>query len=222
MSHPRVKLRDMDDVDVRPPLFGTRSPRNVCIGTVVDSWQCPSCDRTFDVVYRPGRPRLYCSHACRQRAYRWRRQHAAHTVTAPGVCSAGAYIPVRGLIHALRTERDPMWRRRDRRGREVTVCGVLARGSQRSRSTRPPYVGYRPDASGTCRTCAALTVPRPLGLVPPGAWTPRPDPRAPLDPPDDIFLLLTARLGARYRPGPAPGRRCDSPGAPPEHQPGRR
>lgn len=204
------------------PHLGTVPPRDVHIGTVVAEWQCPSCDRTVDVVHRPGRPRLYCSHACRQRAYRWRRQHAAHTVTAPGERWPGASIAVRGLSHALRTERDPMWRRRDRRGREVTVCGVLARGSRGPRSSRPPYAGYRPDSHRACRTCAALTVPRPLGLVPPGAWTPRPDPLTPLDPPDEIFVLLTARLGARYRPGPAPWRRYDSPGEPPEHQPGRR
>jgi hypothetical protein len=54
-----------------PPLTNTRSvPRGTPIGTVVDRWDCPCCGHVIEMIHRPGRPRLYCSHACRQRAYR--------------------------------------------------------------------------------------------------------------------------------------------------------
>lgn len=162
------------------------------VGMVVDRWDCPSCDRTIDVIYRPGRPRLYCSQACRQRAYRWRRRHRAHTVGTRDVRPEGARARSydRG-IHALRTSRDPLSRRRDRRDREVTVCGLLARPLRLR-----PYQGGVPlpfvtPLSSACRTCEALIQPRPLGLglVPPDAMPPPwrwGGDRRPAPPPDSL------------------------------------
>jgi hypothetical protein len=164
----------MDDHDEFPPVHrGGRLFSGLPRGMVVDRWDCPSCDRTIDIVYRPGRPRLYCSQACRQRAYRWRRRNGAHTVATGGDRPEGAraYSHDRG-IHALRGSADPLSRRRDRRAREVTVCVLLARPLRLR-----PYLGgvplpFNPPGSSTCRTCESLIQPRPLGLVPPDAMPP--------------------------------------------------
>ena len=167
-----------------PPLFpGGIVAASTPLGTVTDHWPCPSCDRVVEIVHRPGRPRLYCSHACRQRAYRWRHRHRAHTVATPErpAEAARARSFVRGG-HALRSSADPLARRRDRCGREVTVCGLLASPMNhvRARGDRAPFLQA---GSTSCRVCAALVQPRPTGLVPPDAmpppwrWTPgRPDP----------------------------------------------
>jgi hypothetical protein len=174
LPHPSRIIPDMDEHDEFPPIHrGGLLMGLIDVGTVVDRWDCPSCDRTIDVIHRPGRPRLYCSQACRQRAYRWRRRNRAHTVgtrdTRPEGARARSYD--RGT-HALRAAADPLSQRRDRRDREVTVCGLLA---------RPFRLGpYRPGVpfpfalphSSTCRTCEALIQPRPLGLVPPDAMPP--------------------------------------------------
>ena len=165
--------------DQLPPLTrGGGIHPSVPIGAVVDRWDCPCCDRVIAVVHRAGRPRLYCSQACRQRAYRWRRRHAAATTSTPEWPAEQAAVRGSGgRTHALRAARDPLSRRRDRRGREVTACGALAHphASVRARGHQPPFLG---GASTTaCRTCAALTSPRPLGLVPPGAMPPIRPPR---------------------------------------------
>lgn len=175
------------DTDLPPLTPYNTIPANTPIGTVVDHWHCPSCDRTIDIIHRPGRPRLYCSHACRQRAYRWRRHHHAHTTATPTwpaeAANARSTYP---STHALRNPRDPLARRRDRRGREVTVCGLLARPPKAARvdGHRQPYIAADPTR---CRTCNALLQPRPHGLVPPGALQPphTPDPH-------DIHPGLTA------------------------------
>jgi hypothetical protein len=177
LSHPDVMIEGMDtcrhtDHDDLPPLAaGGAIPGTIPIGTVVDRWQCPCCDRTIDIVHRPGRPRLYCSHACRQRAYRWRREHHAHTRSTPSWPAESATVRGGGRTHALRTERDPLSRRSDRRGREVTACGALGHPHHpsRRRGERAPFLRAGPTA---CRMCAALVQPRPLGLVPPGAIPP--------------------------------------------------
>ena len=54
---------------------------------VVEPWFCPVCDGPAHRTRRPGRPKLYCSNACRQRAYRWRRDHHARadrSAVSPG------------------------------------------------------------------------------------------------------------------------------------------
>jgi hypothetical protein len=144
----------------------TQQPHLDRVADDAERWDCPSCDRVVEIVRRPGRPRLYCSHACRQRAYRWRRQHAAHTVATPAwpaeSATARSTQPFHG--HALRSPRDPLSRRRDRHGREVTVCGLLARphALPRQRGERVPFLAVLPTV---CRSCAGLVQPRVLGRV---------------------------------------------------------
>ena len=172
MPHPLVIIDGMTEQlpDDLPPLTTCRSvPAFTPIGTVVDRWNCPCCDRVIDIVHRPGRPRVYCSHACRQRAFRWRRRHGAHTVSTPEWPAEEA-VALGQRRHAFRTSRDPLSRRRDRRGREVTACGVLSRPNERARAegVRVPFLGAD---QRTCATCATLTQPRPLGLVPAEPWT---------------------------------------------------
>lgn len=175
----------MSDDDDLPPLFrGNRVCPSTPIGTVVDRWSCPGCERTVEMVHRPGRPRIHCSQACRQRMYRWRQRHRAHTVATAAWPpeSARADSHDRGT-HALRRSDDPLARRRDRRGREVTVCGLLARPNRNKQrpDDRSPFLPHGP---WTCRACQALTQPRPAGLVPPGAMPPpwRPLPSGEPDP----------------------------------------
>ena len=93
---------------------------------VVEPWWCPVCNGPAHRTRRPGRPKLYCSNACRQRAYRWRRDHQARTVARPGHPAAGARAPF-GRWHALRTGRDFVAELSDRRHRQPTVCGAFAR-----------------------------------------------------------------------------------------------
>jgi hypothetical protein len=214
----------MCDTDDLAPLnvFG-RVMRGTPQGTVVDRWPCPGCERIVEIVHRPGRPRIYCSQACRQRVYRWRRRNGAHTEATPAwpAETSSAYSN-RLTCHALRSERDPLSRRRDRRGRELTVCGLLARTGKRLRKDgyKPPFL----PGGGVCRVCTALTAPRPLGLVPPGAMPP-PYERAtgsgeeiieqfraidedwPLDPAIRRLLVTIWKPYAPrpHRPGPGPG-----------------
>ena len=123
---------------------------------VVEPWWCPVCNGAAHRTRRPGRPKLYCSNACRQRAYRWRRDNHARTVARPCHPASNAFVPF-GRYHALRTGRDFVADLSDRRHRQPTVCGVLARpGRLRKHATHSQFVPVSPDA---CRTCAALILP---------------------------------------------------------------
>src|SRR5687768_11507099 len=42
---------------------------------IVAEWYCPVCDAPAHRTHQAGRPRVYCTNACRQRAYRWRRDN---------------------------------------------------------------------------------------------------------------------------------------------------
>src|SRR5688572_25139960 len=42
---------------------------------VIADWNCPVCGTHTPRTYRPGRPPVYCTNACRQKAYRYRRDH---------------------------------------------------------------------------------------------------------------------------------------------------
>ena len=89
------------------PMSDRQSPPSVADlpEDVVEPWWCPVCNGAAHRTRRPGRPKLYCSNACRQRAYRWRRDHQARTIARPGHPAAGALVPF-GRWHALRTGRD--------------------------------------------------------------------------------------------------------------------
>jgi len=136
---------------------------------VVEPLWCPVCDGPAHRTRRPGRPKLYCSNACRQRAYRWRRDHQARTVARPGHPAAGALVPF-GRWHALRTSRDFMADLSDRRRRQPTVCGAMARPARLlPNRTHHQFVTASPDA---CRSCIELIAPPLDPLAPPTVESP--------------------------------------------------
>jgi hypothetical protein len=129
---------------------------------------CSWCATEFAVVRRPGRPRLYCNHVCRQRAYEHRHgfehertvrplpaQARGETWTGTGYeRSLTGLVGGRDRVHALRTSVRPEGRRRE------TLCGLLA----------PPLAGQHFNARhpAACTTCAAVAASNPLryGIAP--------------------------------------------------------
>ena len=123
---------------------------------VVEAWWCPVCNAAAHRTRRPGRPKLYCSNACRQRAYRWRRDNHARLVARPWHPASGALVPF-GRWHALRSTRDFVAHVSDRRHREPTVCGAFARPARLMKQrTHHQFV---PVTSDACRSCTALILP---------------------------------------------------------------
>ena len=141
-----------------PIIFQPRPTHRAC------SW----CAQEFRVVRRPGRPRLYCGQACRQRAYEHRHgfEHQ-RTVRAPSGQARGetwsgtgyersvsGLVARHGRVHALRTSVRPEGRRRE------TLCGLLA----------APLAGHHFNAvhRAACKTCVAVAASNPLrfGIVP--------------------------------------------------------
>ncbi len=123
---------------------------------------CSWCASEFQVVRRPGRPRLYCNHTCRQRAYEHRHgfEHErtvrplpaqAHGETWTGTGYERSHTGVvigHGKVHALRTSVRPEGRKRE------TLCGLLA----------PPLTGQHFNAlhRAACKTCATVAASNPL------------------------------------------------------------
>src|SRR5215218_7103094 len=118
-SMPPTLNRRLVDPTPRPrPTYGC--------GPKVEEWWCPVCSAPVHrVAHMPGRPRIYCTNTCRQRAYRWRRDHHARLAATPEHPAERASVGVRG--HALRSSRDFVSQYSDSRGREVTVCGAMGR-----------------------------------------------------------------------------------------------
>ena len=56
---------------------------------------CAWCATEFAVVHRPGRPRLYCNHTCRQRAYELRY----------GINPSNELAQIRALLDETREQR---------------------------------------------------------------------------------------------------------------------
>lgn len=131
------------------------------VGDVVGRHACPVCAAPVVEVYRPGRARLYCTNACRQRAYRWRRAHGVRMFVQR---DGAAERSLNDRRHALRDRRDPVARLTDRRQREVTVCGTFARPVRDMRVTHDRFV---PEHPWSCLSCAAL-----IGAGPPGTGIP--------------------------------------------------
>jgi hypothetical protein len=129
---------------------------------------CSWCATEFAVVRRPGRPRLYCNHACRQRAYEHRHgfehertvralpaQARGETWTGTGYeRSLTGLFAGNGRVHALRTSVRPEGRRRE------TLCGLLA----------APLAGQHFNAlhHAACKTCVVVAASNPLrfGITP--------------------------------------------------------
>lgn len=130
-------------------------------GDVVGDHPCPVCGAAVVEVHRPGRGRVYCTNACRQRAYRWRRAHAVRLCVERNG-------PTERLVndrrHALRDRRDPVAGVTDRDRREVAVCGAFARPVRGTRTTHDRFV---PEHPWSCASCTAL-----IGAGPPGSGIP--------------------------------------------------
>src|ERR1043165_10012453 len=123
---------------------------------------CSWCAKEFVVVRRPGRPRLYCAHACRQRAYEHRHgfEHQRTVRPLPGQALGESWtgtgyersntgiVAAFGRVHALRTSVRPEGRRRE------TLCGVLA----------APLTGqhFNVGHRAACKTCVAVAESNPL------------------------------------------------------------
>lgn len=121
---------------------------------------CSWCAKEFVIACRPGRPRLYCNHACRQRAYEHRHgfehqrtirplpgQHTGDSWSGSGY-ERGGFISPFGRTHALRTSVRPEGSRRE------TLCGVLAK----------PMTGhyFTPMHPRACETCTDVVEKHPL------------------------------------------------------------
>lgn len=130
-------------------------------GDVVGHHPCPVCEIAVPQVFRPGRGRIYCTNACRQRAYRWRRGRGVRRFVER---DGPAERLVNDRRHALRDRRDPVARLRDRRGRSTTVCGTFARSVRDTRVTHDRFV---PEHPWSCDSCARL-----IGAGPPGSGIP--------------------------------------------------
>ena len=116
------------------------------------------------MVRRPGRPRLYCNHACRQRAYEHRHGFEHERTVRPLPAQSmgetwsgtGYERSVTGLfdgfgrVHALRTAVRPEGRRRE------TLCGLLA----------APLAGrhFNVLEPRVCTTCVGVAAAHPLRL----------------------------------------------------------
>ncbi|MEY2580959.1 MAG: hypothetical protein QOE09_808 [Ilumatobacteraceae bacterium] len=125
---------------------------------------CSWCAAEFAVVRRPGRPRLYCNHSCRQRAYEHRHgfEHERTIRPLPGQArgetwtGTGYERSVTGLfegygrVHGLRTSVRPEGRKRE------TLCGLLA-----APLSGQHFNVLQPRA---CKTCVAVAEANPLRL----------------------------------------------------------
>jgi len=125
---------------------------------------CAFCATEFNIIRRPGRPRLYCNHTCRQRAYEHRHgfehqrtvrplpaQARGETWTGTGYerSNTGTFDGYGfGRVHAMRTSVRPKGRRRE------TLCGLLA----------APLAGrhFNTREGRACKTCSAVADANPL------------------------------------------------------------
>jgi hypothetical protein len=122
------------------------------IGDVIAEWSCPVCGTSCDRRYRPGRARVYCTNACRQRAYRWRRDHRSTLGPSDHV---PARARTRDRSHALRSTPDLASGRRDSTGRQITACGSFGRAA----ADRSQHTWHNDFVAGTpwsCRSCTKV------------------------------------------------------------------
>ncbi|MEI7617608.1 MAG: hypothetical protein WCK14_03230 [Actinomycetota bacterium] len=127
------------------------------------SRRCLWCSTTFEAVYRPGRPRIYCRASCRQRAYERRRglgvlppsDRLIMSDTRPSSTlpnrfpgyERGQVWSLFGKAHAMRPA--GMSELGERR---LTLCGVLA---------RPVIRTFHRTAPDACLTCVRVERVRP-------------------------------------------------------------
>ena len=119
---------------------------------VVAEWWCPVCRTPAHHTRQPGRPRVYCTNACRQRAYRWRRDNHARLAATAEHPAERATNGIRS--HALRSSRDFVSKVSDKRRREVTVCGAFGRPARLGRFTHNTFVAN--NTGFGCLSCIRL------------------------------------------------------------------
>lgn len=121
---------------------------------------CAWCAGEIAVVHRPGRPRIYCNHACRQRAYEHRHgfRHTRTVRPLPGQAAGdtwrgsgyerGGFGFGRGKVHAMRTSVRPEGRLRE------TLCGALV--------APVPGQHFTPVHPAACAVCTTVVERNPL------------------------------------------------------------
>ncbi len=131
-------------------------------------WTCPVCNASIPRLRRAGRHRVYCTNACRQRAYRLRcKSRQLHPMSAH--CDPRpARATTRDRVHAIREFSDVSSGRRDSIGRGITACGAFGRMSidtpSRFGHLRFTSIEGLPNPN-RCRRCEQLTgiSPSPTG-----------------------------------------------------------
>lgn len=148
MRHPCAHSESMT---FPPPRLG--QPRYSLDGNVVlADWNCPVCGVPNPRTIRPGRPRVYCSNSCRQRAYRHRRGHGIRLLRGDGQPAERA-IGAR-VRHLLRADGDPLRDQRRSDRKSVSLCGAFVRPAH----DHPDLVTeFAFDDAHACYTCLQLT-----------------------------------------------------------------
>lgn len=114
-------------------------------------WSCPVCGADTPHEFRPGRKRVYCSNACKQRAYRWRCDRGIRLLVTPWTPASRSETGPRS--HAVRLPVDRASHPADQWGRHVAVCGAFARRVDPRRAGHTEFV---PGGRRSCRACTRL------------------------------------------------------------------
>ncbi len=122
-----------------------------CEVILVD-WNCPMCGTPTPRTRRPGRPRVYCTNSCRQRAYRDRRRRGVRLLCGDGQPCERSFG--RRVEHLMRAPGDVVADRRASNRRAVSLCGAFVRPA---RDHPDPYTDFAFDHVYACYTCLELT-----------------------------------------------------------------
>jgi hypothetical protein len=113
-------------------------------------WRCPVCAAAVPHEFRPGRKRVYCSDACKQRAYRWRCRNGVRVLATPWRPAERSHA---GRTHVVRPSADFVGTADDGQRRRVAVCGAFARVAQ----PRPQgHIEFVPGSTTACKSCTRL------------------------------------------------------------------
>lgn len=134
------------------PLRALGLPAPLQPDDIVADWHCPVCGKHTPRTHRPGRPPVYCSNACRQKAYRYRRDHGIrllHNDGQPAHRAAGARV-----THLTRPSRDPVAGQRASNRKCVSLCGAFVRPAVDFDHLDPRFEF---DDARACWRCLELT-----------------------------------------------------------------
>lgn len=127
---------------------------------VVALWNCPVCHSPVPRFRRPGRHAVYCTNACKQKAYRHRCIDRNRQMIEIARNPRPRRAHTRDGIHAARETIDVSTGRRDSTGRGVTMCGAFAAMSLDT----PGRFGHTrflatsgPSDERTCQRCVQLS-----------------------------------------------------------------